>query len=254
MKENVNVKEQFNKQSVNFDRWPVTRDEAVLDSLFHFFALRPGDRLLDIACGTGAFAAHAGRRIKAVQGVDISEGMIKIARENASRLKLDNIDFRCCDVENIPLESGGFDCVVSKSAFHHMKNIETVFKEMIRCCRANGGIGLQDIVSYEDNHLDGFFEELEREIDASHHLTRSKQEIIDLYKRNRVRITRLFESTAELDFNGYVNHAVQTETAGERIKQLLETGLKDGRTSKWFVNKNGVLYWKRRLITMAGQK
>lgn len=254
MSANLKVKKQFNKQAGNFNDWYITQNERILRSLYNFFGIEPDERLLDFACGTGAFAVYAAQRTKAVQGVDISEGMIEIAVESARQRNLKNIDFLCCDVENVPFESDGFDCVMSKSAFHHMKNYKTVFQEMIRCCKKQGRICIEDIVSYDDKKLDDFFEELECEIDISHNLSLSKPEIINLYKQNGVEIVRLFESTAELKFFDYVHHAVQTEEAGRKINHLLEAGLKDDKISKWFVNKNDTLFWKRKVLTIVGQK
>lgn len=254
MSENLTVKEQFNKQSTNFSNWPITQDQRILGSLFNFCDIKPGDRLLDVACGTGAFAVYAAQRIKAVQGVDISEGMIKIAVESAKQRNLKNIRFLCSDVEQVPFESDYFQCVISKSAFHHMKNYKIVFQEMKRCCQKQGRICIEDIVSYDDKKLDDFFAQLEFEIDHSHHLSLSKLEIINLYKQNHVKIIRLFESIPQLNFFDYMNHAVQTENARQKINQLLKAGLKDNQIAKWFVTRNDTLFWKRKVITIVGEK
>lgn len=254
MNKNLKVKEQFNKQSAQFSNWPVTQDEKILCSLFNFWDIRANDRLLDVACGTGAFALYAAQRIKTVRGVDISEGMIGIALENAVQCNLKNIDFLCSDVEKLPFNNDHFDCVISKSAFHHMKNYQTVFKEMKRCCKPQGRIGIEDIASYDDKKTNDFFEELESQIDSSHHLTRSKEEIIDLYKQNKVRIFRFFESIPQLDFFDYLHHAVQSPEARQKINRLLKVGLKEDHISKWFVTENNTLFWKRKVVTMLGQK
>ena len=254
MTDNLKVKEQFNKQAANFNDWPVTQEEKIHRALYNFFGIKADERLLDFACGTGAFAVYAAQRTKAVQGVDISEGMIEIAVESAEQRVLKNIAFLCCDVEKVPLESDDFDCVISKSAFHHMKNYKTVFKEMIRCCKKQGRIGIEDVISYDDKKTDDFFEKLECEIDISHNVSLPKTEIINLYKKNGVEIFRLFESISELNFIDYVNHAVQTEDAGQKISTLLETGLKDDQISKWFVTRNNALFWRRKVLTIVGRK
>jgi ubiquinone/menaquinone biosynthesis C-methylase UbiE len=144
--------------------------------------------------------------------------------------------------------------VLSKSALHHMKNYETVFKEMIRCCQKGGKICIEDIVAYDDKKLDDFFEELEKEIDLSHHLSLSKRAIFNLYKQNNIKVLRLFESTAELDLKDYINHAVQSKNNKQKINQLLEAGLKDKNISPYFIKKEKRLYWKRKVFTIIGQK
>ena len=254
MTNNLHIKEQFNKQADKFNRWVVTRDEKILASLYDFAGIKNKDRLLDFACGTGAFAAYAAQRAKFVQGVDISEKMIEIAVENAKHFQLSNIDFLCCDVEKVPFPDNSFQCVISKSAFHHMKNYQTVFAEMVRCCQKKGLICIEDIITYDDKVLDQYFESLECAIDISHNLSLPKLEIVNLYKHNGVKIFRLFESTSLLNFGDYVNHAVQTAEARERINTILREGLQDSYISPWFVTQNNILFWKRKIITIVGEK
>ncbi|HBV96370.1 MAG: hypothetical protein JL50_14385 [Peptococcaceae bacterium BICA1-7] len=251
---NLYIKEQFNKQADRFNNWTVTRDERIHQSLCQFLSVGAEDRLLDLACGTGAFAIYAAQRAKFVQCVDISESMIEIAIERARQLQLDNINFLCRDVEKVPFTDNSFQRVISKSAFHHMKNYPGVFKEMARCCQKHGRIGLEDIIAYDDTHLDQFFEELECTIDISHNWSLSRQEIINLYKQNEVRVLRLFESISLLNFTDYVNHAVQTAKDRDRINRLIRDGLNDSRIAQWLVTDNGILFWKRKIITVVGEK
>ena len=248
------VKEQFNIQANNFDHWNVTQDERILQSIYNFFGIGANDNLLDFACGTGAFAIYAAKRIKSVQGVDISEGMIEIAVKHAKQQKLDNINFLCCDVENVPFESESYECVSSKSAFHHMKNNKLVFKEMKRCCKEQGRICIEDVILYDDKKLDDFFENMEIRIDKSHHVSLSKLEIVNLFKQNDIKIFRVFESISELDFIDYVNHAVQTPEDRLRINEFLKEGLQDSSISKCFITRNNTLYWKRKVLSIVGQK
>lgn len=254
MTDNLHIREQFNKQADRFDNWAVTRDERIHQSLYGFLGVGAGDRLLDIACGTGAFAIYAAQRAKFVQGADISEGMIRIAAESARRLHLGNIDFLCCDVEKVPFEDESFQRVISKSAFHHMQNYAKVFAEMVRCCRKKGRIGLEDIVAYDDSGPDQYFEELELAIDISHNMSLSKQDIVDLYRENGVRIIRLYESVSLLNFTDYVNHAVQSAKNRAEIDKLLSRGLNDSHITPWLVTNKDKFFWKRKIITIVGEK
>ena len=251
---NVLVKNQFNKQAQNFSDWSITQNLRILQALFNFCGLKPGDNLLDTACGTGAFAIFSARRIKELRGVDISEGMIEIAKKHAAENNLENIRFACHDVEQIPFGDNLFSVVVSKSAFHHMKNYGRVFAEMLRCCKEGGRICIEDIVAYENQELDDFFEKMEIAVDASHHLTLSKKNIFDLYKQNRVKVLRLFQSESKLHFFDYVNHAVQSSSSKQKIDELLEIGLNDKDISQCFTIENETLFWKRKVFTIVGQK
>lgn len=75
---------------------------------------RPGESVLDIATGTGAFAIVAGQRVLPggrVQAVDLTEAMLKKAGANVAKMKLDNIDFHVMDAEQLEFQSGYFDAI-----------------------------------------------------------------------------------------------------------------------------------------------
>src|SRR5437899_9751350 len=77
--------------------------------------LRPGDRVLDACCGTGASAlpaAHAVGGGGQVLGLDLAEPALVLARAKAHAQGLTNIEFRAVDVEHTGLPSASFDAVV----------------------------------------------------------------------------------------------------------------------------------------------
>jgi tRNA/tmRNA/rRNA uracil-C5-methylase (TrmA/RlmC/RlmD family) len=69
----------------------VTRNEEYMQAYFEFIGFRKEDELLDVACGTGEFSVFCARRIKGVHGIDISEGMIELARKHANAGGLTNL-------------------------------------------------------------------------------------------------------------------------------------------------------------------
>ncbi|MEW9701809.1 class I SAM-dependent methyltransferase [Paenibacillus sp. SI8] len=254
MSENQIIIEQFNKGAQNFDSWSVTQDEKMLKGLSDFCGLSQEDRMLDVACGTGAFSLFSARTVERVKGVDISEGMIGIARENAMKRNLNNVSFHCQDVENIDLENHLFSIVVSRSAFHHMRNYQKVFSCMVHYCREGGRICIQDIMAYDNEKLDRFFEQMELLIDASHYKTYSKREFFNLFKESGLKLSSVFESESKLDFYDYVDHVVQSESSSQKIKELLEMGLEDPEIASCFEEQNGRLLWKRKVCTIIGHR
>jgi len=82
---------------------------------------------------------------------------------------------------------------------------------MIRCCRSGGRVSIQDIVAYEDDRVNDFFERLERQIDISHHVTLAKDFVRALYERHNLTITSTLEVNVELNFREYLGHAVTVE-------------------------------------------
>lgn len=254
MNQNSVVKEQFNKGAQNFNNWSVTQNERMLKGLADFCELSKNDHLLDVACGTGAFALFAAELVDQVTAIDISEGMIQLAREIVRQRKLENINFICRNVEDIGLKGEQFSVIVSKSAFHHMPNYKKVFSEMVSCCRPGGRIVIQDIMAYKQDKLDVYFEEMERLVDISHYKTYSKSEFFTLFKENGLKLTGIFESESKLDFYDYVEHVVPTDSSYQKITELLSRGFSDPQIAACFLEENGRLLWKRSVCTIIGNK
>ena len=74
-------------------------------------ALQPGTSVLDVGCGTGASAIPAGEKVgpkgRAV-AVDLADRLLEIARRKAASRKLENIEFRRGDMENLGLPDQPF--------------------------------------------------------------------------------------------------------------------------------------------------
>jgi len=245
---------QFDKQAEKFSNWSVTKNLEYMEAYFHFCRMMPKDELLDVACGTGEFSLFCAQRIKQVTGVDISQRMIEIAKLQAGKANLSNIHFYCHEVEDLPLPSDAFSIVICKSAFHHLEDPAVVFREMIRCCREEGRISIQDIVSYEGEKVNDFFERMECEIDASHLRTCSREFITHLYEARQLRITGTYGLEIELDFQEYLDHAEQSETSRRNIDGLLYQGLKDEDVSRYFLRKGDHLFFRRNVFLILGEK
>jgi len=249
------IRKQFDSQAKNFSNWSVTRNEEYMQAYFEFIGFEKGDALLDVACGTGEFSAFCAKRIKCVHGIDISKGMVDLAQKQASASGLTNVTFGCHDTEHIPCDAGSFSVVQCKSAFHHMEDYPSVFKEMLRCCRPGGRLAVQDIMGYEDPRVNSFFEALEKEVDVSHNATLHRDEFIDLFNQNQVEVIRSLDVEIELNFREYLGHAHQSESSLERIGDLLEEGLQDRDISRFlYMNGDDELALKRGVFLILGEK
>ena len=248
------VKRQFDKQAQNFSNWSVTKNIEYQKAYFDFCEISSQDTLLDLACGTGEYAIFAAPNVKYVRGVDISQGMIEIAQKQAKKVNVNNISFLCHPVEQTPFEDESFTIVICRSAFHHFEDYDKIFNEMTRCCQDDGRISIQDIVAYPDERIDRFFEEFEKAVDVSHHKTLTKEYIKSLYDQRNIKIKNTFEIDVELHFQEYLGHAQQSEESKTKIEKLLEMGLDDPYLSKYFIIKDGELFFKREVFLIIGYK
>lgn len=102
---------------------------------------RPGEKVLDVATGTGWAARLAARQESEVTGVDFSDEMIVAARELAREEGL-SIRFDVGDAENLPYEDGRFDVVLSIFGVMFVSRPEQAARELARVCRKGGRLGL----------------------------------------------------------------------------------------------------------------
>jgi SAM-dependent methyltransferase len=122
---------------------------SVADAL----AARPGERVLDLGCGTGGVAELLAETGAAVVGIDLAPGLIEIAKARAAERSLD-IDYRVGDCENLDVEDASFDAVGSSVGIMFAPTHEATASELARITKPGGrlalanwtpGPGVQDI-------------------------------------------------------------------------------------------------------------
>jgi SAM-dependent methyltransferase len=102
---------------------------------------RPGVRLLDLACGTGAVAELAAARGADVVGVDIAPALIEQARARAVERGLE-IDYRVGDAEALEFPDQSFDLVASTCGVMFTPDHEAAARELARVTKPGGRIAL----------------------------------------------------------------------------------------------------------------
>lgn len=98
-----------------------------------------GQRVLDVACGTGVAAVTAARRGCRVTGLDLTPELLERARENASIASV-TIDFHEGDVEALPFGDAQFDAVLSQFGHMFAPRPEVAVGEMLRVLKPGGTI------------------------------------------------------------------------------------------------------------------
>lgn len=100
--------------------------------------LRTGERVLDVGCGTGWFAAGL-RRVRPdieVLGADISAGMLGRAQTAGAWPLL------LADAQRLPVRTASLDVVVVRGVLHHLPHVETALREWARLIRPDGAVVL----------------------------------------------------------------------------------------------------------------
>ncbi len=117
------------------------------------FSLRTplaGERVVDLGCGAGLdtfIAAHHVGPEGSVVGVDMTDEMLAKARGNATALGLGNVEIRRGLAEEIPVDDGWADAVISNGVFNLCPDKRAVFAEVDRVLAPGGWLQFADIAN-----------------------------------------------------------------------------------------------------------
>ena len=104
-----------------------------------------GERVLDVACGTGLLSIAAATSVRPeghVIGVDISERMIDRARIRAKDRNVSNVSFERMGAENLDLPDAAFDVVLCSLGLMYVPDPARALREMARVLRPGGRIAI----------------------------------------------------------------------------------------------------------------
>jgi SAM-dependent methyltransferase len=118
----------------------------VAEELAEALDLVPGERVLDVACGSGNGAIAAARRTWGnVVGIDFVPSLLERGRERAATDRLD-VDFREGDATDLPVDDAEFDVVMSIFGAMFAADQEKAAAELLRACKPGGRIGMANWV------------------------------------------------------------------------------------------------------------
>ena len=112
--------------------------------------IEPGERVLDLGSGSGMDSFLAARAVGPegrVVGVDMTAEQLAKARRLAADAGLDNVEFREGYIEDPPVDTQAFDCVISNGVINLSPDKPAVFAAAARALRQGGRLALADIVA-----------------------------------------------------------------------------------------------------------
>jgi len=112
--------------------------------------LHAGETVLDLGSGGGIDVLLSGKRVGptgTVYGLDMTDEMLTLARENAAKAGATNVHFLKGLIEAIPLDNGSVDVVISNCVVNLSPEKDRVLTEIARVLRPGGRIGISDVVA-----------------------------------------------------------------------------------------------------------
>ena len=117
---------------------------------FSLYSLTPGEHVVDVGSGAGFDCFIAAGQVGAkgqVVGVDMTEEMLQRSRAAATGIGLQNVEFRQGVIEDLPVEDGWADVVISNGAINLCADKRRAFAEIKRVLKPGGRLQFADIAT-----------------------------------------------------------------------------------------------------------
>jgi ubiquinone/menaquinone biosynthesis C-methylase UbiE len=138
-------KEIWNRFSPGWKKWDdLTMDflKPMGDAIINLINPKGIDMVLDVASGTGEPGLTIATKLRGgiVVATDISEGMLEVARENAVRRGIKNLELIASDASELPFPDNSFDSISCRFGFMFFPDMLMAAKEMVRVLKPGGRI------------------------------------------------------------------------------------------------------------------
>lgn len=151
------TREQWQEAAEAWHRWDPTLEDwlgAATELMLDLTGVGEGTRVLDVAAGSGGQTLAAARRGATVLATDISEAILEYAAAEARRAGLERVATRTLDGEELDVEPGAFDVVISRLGIMYFPDKPRAVAEQHRALRSGGRFGA---IVFAEGEANGFF-------------------------------------------------------------------------------------------------
>jgi ubiquinone/menaquinone biosynthesis C-methylase UbiE len=223
------IRDQFTRQADAYVRMKQTTDERSLEALVGLAATAPAHHVLDVACGPGFLGMAFARVAERVIGIDATDVFLSLARAEAERHGLTNVEFRSGDAEHLPFPVATFDVVSCRAAFHHFEHPERVLAEMKRVAKPGGRLLVADLLTDEDPVKAEAHNAIERLCDPTHVRALPASEFERMFGNAGLELLLNPTLSMDYDLEEWMEHGGPSAAAAQEIVARMEASIGSDR-------------------------
>jgi ubiquinone/menaquinone biosynthesis C-methylase UbiE len=138
-------REVYSKTAASYEKYGAKTFQAYAQPLLDGAGLKPGQHVLDVACGPGILSLMVAPLVGndgSVMGIDLAPGMVELAKKKAHEAGLTSVTFREADAEDLPFQDDSFDVVLCNHGLVHTTDRAKAMREMWRVIKRGGIVAI----------------------------------------------------------------------------------------------------------------
>lgn len=238
----------FDSKSVNFTK------KEYLDYTVNAASPAGTDIVLEVAAGTCACGRAFAPMVRTVVCLDATVPMLQVGKQDAAKNHLDNMVFVKGYAEELPFLDNSFDIVLSRLAFHHFTDTDSVFREMVRVLKPGGKLIMIDMEA-ADEPLRKTEDEIETLRDPSHVKNLSREEMLKMYSDNHLTVEKCEMTKMPLRLEDWLELTKTAEPVKSNIIERMKADINGGEKTGFdlYETDNGICF-NHRWILILGKK
>src|SRR5215831_19348949 len=176
------IQKQFTKTAEAFSKSVVRDSPEVLAEKLEFVKPQHADLSLDVACGPGAFVLALAPRVRFARGLDLTEELLRRARQLQLERNILNVAFDRGEAEQLPYPNAVFDLVTCQCSLHHMPKPAKALREMVRVMKPEGRLAVIDTLGPESDSKFELHNLIETTRDPSHTLALRLTTFLEIFE------------------------------------------------------------------------